>query len=109
MLLGLAIGVAAVLLRGAAALTGLPVLMATATAAQLGVPIGAVALGSEAGVLDPGESAGILLGAMVTLLVVTLVSRPLKHAVAQPDDGDAGSDRRATGADAERAEADASA
>ncbi|NLT26399.1 MAG: cation:proton antiporter [Microbacteriaceae bacterium] len=108
-LLGLAIGVAAVLLRGAAALTGLPVPMATATAAQLGVPIGAVALGSEAGVLDPGESAGILLGAMVTLLVVTLVSRPLKHAVAQPDDGDAGSDRRATGADAERAEPDASA
>ena len=87
-LVGLAIGTAALLVHSAPALGRQPLVMATATAAQLGVPIGAVALGSRAGVLDPGEAAGLLLGALVTLAAVTLVARPLKLAVAQPDAGD---------------------
>lgn len=85
---GLAIGVTALLVHLAAALARLPAVLALATAAQLGVPIGAIALGSRTGALDPGESAGLLLGALVTLVAVTALARPLKRIVAEPDAGD---------------------
>ena len=105
-LVGIALGLAALAAHSAAALTGLPVVMAAATAAQLGVPIGAVALGTQAGVLDPGESAGLLLGAIVTLVATTLLARPLKLAVAEPDEGEPGEERASSEGEQEPGGAD---
>ena len=36
-------------------------------AAQLGVPVAAATIGSQLGLLEPGESSALVLGALVTL------------------------------------------
>jgi Kef-type K+ transport system membrane component KefB len=56
--LGVTLGVGAVVAHGAARVAGLPWLQAVAAAGQLGV---------QAGTLQPGEGAAILLGALVTV------------------------------------------
>lgn len=78
-LLGLALGVAAVLAHLVARAIGLPWSQAVASAGQLGVPVAAVALGVETATLLPGEGAAILLGALVAVvsssIAVATVSR----------------------------------
>lgn len=76
-LLGLTLGGAAVGLHAVPALTGQPWPVAVATSAQLGVPVAAATLGTNLGVLAPGESAALLLGALVTIAAVTAVVGPL--------------------------------
>ncbi|WP_291057045.1 cation:proton antiporter [Herbiconiux sp.] len=66
-LLGLALGAAAVLAHLAARATGLPVMQAIAAAGQLGVPVAAVTLGLQTGSLAPGEDGALLVGAVVTV------------------------------------------
>lgn len=82
--LGVALGVAAVLAHGLLALTRQPLPVAVCTAAQLGVPVGAAALGTTTGVLRPGESTAMLLGALLTIAVVALFSDRLIRAVTAP-------------------------
>ena len=77
--LGVALGLAAVLLHGAMALTGQQLPVAIATSAQMGVPVGAATLGTTLGVLHPGEDAALLLGALLTIVAVTVVSGPLSR------------------------------
>jgi Kef-type K+ transport system membrane component KefB len=79
--LGLGLGVAAVLAHIALALTRQPWPLATSTAAQLGVPVGAAALGQTTGVLVDGEATAMLLGALVTIAVVTLLAGRLTSLV----------------------------
>ena len=78
-LLGLALGAAAVLAHLAGRALGLPWAQAVASAGQLGVPVAAVALGIETKGLMPGEGAAILLGALVAVvassIAVAMVSR----------------------------------
>jgi len=66
-LLGVALGVAAVLAHLAARATGLPAVQAIAAAGQLGVPVAAVTLGLQSGLLAPGEDGALLVGAVVAL------------------------------------------
>ncbi len=73
-LLGLALGGAAALAHGLLALTRQPLPIALTTAAQLGVPVGAGALGKTLGVLAPGEATAMLLGALITITLVTVLS-----------------------------------
>jgi Kef-type K+ transport system membrane component KefB len=65
--LGLLLGLAAVLAHTALRLAGQPLAMAALAAAQLGVPVAAATIGSQLGVLRPGESAAIILGALITI------------------------------------------
>jgi hypothetical protein len=44
-------------------------------AAQLGLPVAAATLGSQLGVLHPGEAGAIMLGAVVTIAAATLAGR----------------------------------
>jgi hypothetical protein len=55
-------------------LTRQPLPAATLTAAQLGVPVAAATIGSQSGVLRPGEPAALLLGALVTIGVAVLAA-----------------------------------
>lgn len=74
-LLGLTLGLGALILHtvvGVASRQPWP--LAGLTAAQLGVPVGAVALGSEAGLLHPGEGSALLLGAVVTIVGVAMLA-----------------------------------
>jgi Kef-type K+ transport system membrane component KefB len=66
-LLGVVLGVGAILAHGVTALTRIPVPEAVLTAAQLGVPIAAATLGQQLGLLRPGESSALLLGALITV------------------------------------------
>jgi Kef-type K+ transport system membrane component KefB len=70
-LLGLALGGGAVLAHLAMSATGQPVSIAALAAAQLGVPVAAVAIGSQLHVLRFGEPAALLLGSLVTMAVAT--------------------------------------
>lgn len=75
--LGLGLGAAALLAHGAMVLTGQPLPTAVMTAAQLGVPVAAATTAAQAGVLQPGEDAALMLGAMVSVVAVAAVTRPV--------------------------------
>lgn len=75
--LGLALGVGAVVVHGAMVATRQPWSLAVATSAQLGVPVAAATLGRAHGLLVPGEDAAILLGALVTIAATALASTRL--------------------------------
>jgi Kef-type K+ transport system membrane component KefB len=71
-LLGLLLGAGAVLSHSLSRLTGQPLNMSTLAAAQLGVPVAAATVGTSLHVLLPGESAALILGALVTIAAATL-------------------------------------
>jgi Kef-type K+ transport system membrane component KefB len=73
-ILGLSLGLAAVLVHAAGRLLGQPLPAAVLASAQLGVPVAAATIGSSHGLLGPGEPTAFLLGALVTILAVALVS-----------------------------------
>lgn len=77
--LGVALGVGAVVAHATMRALGQPVSVAALGAAQLGVPVGAATLGSRLGLLEPGEPAALLLGALVTVLIATLASALAVH------------------------------
>jgi Kef-type K+ transport system membrane component KefB len=66
-LLGVGLGVGAVLAHSVGRLFGLPLTLAVLSAAQLGVPVAAATLGTEQHLLAPGESSALMLGALVTI------------------------------------------
>jgi Kef-type K+ transport system membrane component KefB len=72
--LGAALGAGAVLVHGAMWLTRQPAPLAVLSSAQLGVPVAAATIGSQSGVLRPGEPAALLLGALVTVVAATLAA-----------------------------------
>ena len=72
-LLGLALGAAAVAVHALMRATGQPLALGTLAAAQLGVPVAAATLGTQAHVLAPGEAAALMLGALVTIAVTALI------------------------------------
>jgi Kef-type K+ transport system membrane component KefB len=79
--LGVALGVAALVSHGAMALlpgrllTGRerqPISIAILASAQLGVPVAAVTVGSQLNLLERGEGAALILGALVTIAMATV-------------------------------------
>ena len=71
-LLGLLLGLGAVLSHWLAMLAGQPLTLSTLAAAQLGVPVAAATIGTNLNVLAPGEAAALILGALVTIVVATV-------------------------------------
>jgi Kef-type K+ transport system membrane component KefB len=71
-LLGLLLGVGAVLSHLLTRLTGQPLGLSALGAAQLGVPVAAATVGTSLHVLVPGESAALVLGALVTIVGATI-------------------------------------
>jgi Kef-type K+ transport system membrane component KefB len=65
--LGLLLGGAAVLAHAVLRLIGEPLPLAVLAGAQLGVPVAAATIGSQLHILRPGESAALILGALVTI------------------------------------------
>ncbi|MCU1584974.1 MAG: sodium:proton antiporter [Microbacteriaceae bacterium] len=78
-LLGVTLGLAAVLAHLAARAAGLPWVQAIASAGQLGIPVAAVTLGIQTGMLAPGEDAAIILGALITVAVSAVATAALAH------------------------------
>jgi Kef-type K+ transport system membrane component KefB len=71
-LLGLALGLGATLAHAVMRLTGQPLSIGMLGAAQLGVPVGAVTIGDQLGVLRPGEASALILGALITVAVAVV-------------------------------------
>lgn len=71
-LLGLALGVGAVLCHLAAVATRQPVSLGLLASAQLGVPVAAATVGNQLGVLIPGEASALMLGALVCIGVTVV-------------------------------------
>lgn len=71
-LLGLLLGVGALLSHSLARPTGQPLNLSLLAAAQLGVPVAAAAVGTSLNVLEPGESAALILGALITIAAATI-------------------------------------
>jgi Kef-type K+ transport system membrane component KefB len=71
-LLGLLLGLGAVVTHWLARATGQPLSLGALAAAQLGVPVAAATVGTSLHVLEPGESAALILGALVTIAAATV-------------------------------------
>ncbi|MBL1073145.1 cation:proton antiporter [Nocardia sp. 2] len=67
MLLGVALGAAAVLAHILMRFTRQPIAYGVMASAQIGVPVAAVTVGTQLHVLEPGEPAALMLGALVTV------------------------------------------
>ena len=51
---------------------GQPLSLGALAAAQLGVPVAAATVGTQLGLLAPGEAAAFLLGALVTIVAAVI-------------------------------------
>jgi Kef-type K+ transport system membrane component KefB len=71
-LLGIALGLGAVAAHLAMRLARQPAPVGLLAAAQLGVPVAAATVGTQLGVLRPGEPAALILGALVTIAVAVV-------------------------------------
>jgi Kef-type K+ transport system membrane component KefB len=78
-LLGLAVGAAAIVAHASMWLTGQARALGVLAAAQLGVPIATVAVGTQRHLLQSGESAAIILGALFTVAAATVAARLLSR------------------------------
>ncbi|MBF6213590.1 cation:proton antiporter [Nocardia puris] len=85
-LLGVALGAAAILAHIALRLLGQPVGYAALAAAQIGVPVAAVTVGAQLHVLLPGESSALMLGALITVAASALAASHLAR-TADPSQG----------------------
>ena len=74
-ILGVCLGVGALLAHCAARATGLPVTLAVLSGAQLGVPVAAATLGTEEHLLAAGESSALMLGALLTVASTSVAAR----------------------------------
>jgi Kef-type K+ transport system membrane component KefB len=69
--LGVLLGAGAALSHAALRLTGQPLSLGGLAAAQLGLPVAAATLGTQLRLLQPGEAAALVLGALVTIAWAT--------------------------------------
>ncbi|KAA0097609.1 cation:proton antiporter [Mycolicibacterium sp. P1-18] len=70
--LGVVLGVGAILAHAVGRLLGQPLTLAVLSAAQLGVPVAAATVGTEQHLLLPGEPAALVLGALVTIAATSV-------------------------------------
>jgi len=94
-LLGLTLGIGAVLVHLALALSRQHPLWSISTSAQLGVPMAAATIGTSTGLLGAGEPAALVLGALVTIGALTVATAiASKRAEFQRDPAENGSKGR---------------
>lgn len=71
-LLGVALGVGAILAHAAGRVLKQPLTLAVLSAAQLGVPVAAATVGTEEHLLLPGEPAALVFGAIITIAATSI-------------------------------------
>jgi Kef-type K+ transport system membrane component KefB len=71
-LLGVGLGVGAILAHAVGRLLKQPLTLAVLSAAQLGVPVAAATVGTEEKLLAPGEPAALMLGALLTIAATSI-------------------------------------
>ncbi|MDH6236779.1 cation:proton antiporter [Cryobacterium sp. CG_9.6] len=71
-LLGVSLGVGALLVHMVLRVIGLPLSLGALSAALLGVPVAAATIGTQLNLLQPGEAAALILGALITIAASAL-------------------------------------
>ncbi|MCV7099034.1 cation:proton antiporter [Mycobacterium palustre] len=71
-LLGIGLGLGAVLAHCAGRLFGQPLTLAVLSASQLGVPVAAATIGTEGHLLAAGESSALMFGALLTIAATSI-------------------------------------
>ena len=74
-LLGLCLGLGAVLAHCAGRLLGQPLAFAALSAAQLGVPVAAATIGTEQHLLVTGEASALMFGALLTIAAASIAGK----------------------------------
>ena len=90
LLLGFVLGAGALIAHLATRVVGQPVSLGLLSGAQLGVPLAAVTVGTQSGLLSSAEAGAVIVGALITVVVATVsggsasrrgfVVRPVEHA-----------------------------
>jgi Kef-type K+ transport system membrane component KefB len=78
-LLGIALGVGALLAHAVGSVLGQELSLAVLSGAQLGVPVAAATLGAEEHILRPGEPAALILGALVTIAAAAICAAGIRR------------------------------
>ena len=73
--LGVGLGLGALLAHSAARVLGLPLTLAVLSGAQLGVPVAAATLGTQEHLLAAGEPSALMLGALLTIASTSVAGR----------------------------------
>jgi Kef-type K+ transport system membrane component KefB len=84
LLLGICLGLGTLLVHGALRLLGQPLALAVLAASQLGVPVAAATIGSQLHLLEPGEAAALILGALITIGASAAAGSRAARRFAQP-------------------------
>jgi len=87
-LLGVALGVGAILAHAVGRILKQPMTLAVLSAAQLGVPVAAATVGTEQRLLLPGEPAALVLGALITIAATSaagVIAARTNRSTPQPD------------------------
>lgn len=71
-LLGICLGLGTLMVHGSLRLLGQPLSLAVLAASQLGVPVAAATIGSQLHLLEPGEAAAMILGALISIGASTI-------------------------------------
>ncbi|HKU30215.1 cation:proton antiporter [Arthrobacter sp. NyZ413] len=71
-LLGICLGFGTLLVHGALRALGQPLPLAILAASQLGVPVAAATIGTQLHLLEPGEAAAMILGALISIGASTI-------------------------------------
>lgn len=83
-LLGLCLGFGAIFVHAALRILGLPLSLGVLSAAQLGVPVAAASIGTQLGLLLPGEPSALILGALVTIAASAVAGSRAGQLFARP-------------------------
>lgn len=83
-LLGICLGLGTLLVHGSLRLLGQPLPLAVLAASQLGVPVAAATIGSQLHLLEPGEAAAMILGALISIGASTVAGSRAARTFSQP-------------------------
>ena len=73
-LLGVCLGLGAILAHGVGGLLGQPLSLGVLSAVQLGVPVAAATIGTQQHLLVAGEASALMLGALLTIAAATVAA-----------------------------------
>jgi Kef-type K+ transport system membrane component KefB len=87
-LLGICLGFGTLLVHGSIRALGQPLPLAVLASSQLGVPVAAATIGSQLHLLEPGEAAAMILGALISIGASTIAgsraARSFSEAAPEP-------------------------
>ncbi|MGM7776015.1 cation:proton antiporter [Arthrobacter sp. KNU-44] len=96
-LLGICLGFGTLLVHGSLRALGQPLPLAVLASSQLGVPVAAATIGSQLHLLEPGEAAAMILGALISIGASTIAGSRAARSFSEAAPGPAGEGPKSEG------------